>query len=122
MIKSIVKVLIAVMLANALWRVASAYISYYKFKDAVTEVAIYSSGKTTEQLRDKVMELAAMYDEPLAAEAVDIRLEEHHTYIDGTYTKPVVLLPGYVYQWPFALNVDGFVVVPPKFGDLANPK
>ncbi len=122
MIKTIIKLAIVALLANALWRIGNAYLSYYKFKDAVAELAIYSSGKSDDQIKDKVMELAASYDEPLSADAVTIRREEHHTYIDGAYTKPVAVFPGYEYQWQFSLNVDGYVLVPPKFGDLANPQ
>jgi len=121
--KAIIKILIVLLIANALWRVASAYISHYRFEDAVLELATRSTGKTSsEQLKDKVMELAATYDEPVDADAVAIRREEHHTYIDSTYKKPILLFPWYEYQWPFTLSVDGFVVVPVKLGDLTNPK
>lgn len=122
MIKAMIKIAIVLLLANALWRAGSAYISYYKFKDAVLELAIHSGGKTDDQLRDKVMELAAAYDEPIEASAVAIRHEEQHTFIDGAYRKPVLLFPGYEFQWPFTVSVDGFVIVPVKLGDLANPQ
>ena len=114
MIKSLIKVLIAVALANALWHVASAYISYYKFNDSVHELAIHNPGRSESQLKDKVVELAAMYDEPLDAEAIAVRKEPGHIYVDASYTKPVSLFPGYNYQWPFVIKVDGFVIEPPK--------
>ena len=114
MIKSIIKILIAVALANALWHVASAYLSYYRFKDSVNELAIRSSGRTESQLKAKVVELAAMYDEPLEAEAVEVRKDEQHTYIDGSYVKTISLFPGYDYPWPFVIKIDGFVIVPTK--------
>jgi hypothetical protein len=118
--KALIKILIAVLIANALYHIASAYISYYRFQDAVLELAIHGSDKRTEQLRDKVLALAATYDEPI--DAVAIRREEHHTFIDGKYKKPVALLPGYEYSWPFTLSVDGYVIVPTKLGDLTNPQ
>ena len=55
MIKSIIKALIAVALANALWHVASAYMSYYRFKDAVSELSLHSLDKSESQIRDKVV-------------------------------------------------------------------
>jgi hypothetical protein len=122
MIKSIIKLLMAIAIANAIWRGASAYVSYYRFEDAVRELATHSSDWTEGQIKDKVVELAATYEEPLDADAIAVRREEHHTYIDGSYIKPVALFPGYEYQWPFTLKVDGFVLVPAKAGDLANPK
>ncbi len=112
MIKSVLKIVIAVLIANALFRVASAYISYYKFQDAVSEVAIRSSNQTDDQVKARVAELAAQYEEPLDADDVMVSRTEQHTYIDANYTKPVAVLPGYQYQWPFSLKVDGYVIEP----------
>jgi hypothetical protein len=122
MIKSVVKILIAIAIANALWRVSSSYISYYRFKDSVDDLAIHSGGRTDPQLRDRVVELAGMYDEPVDPEAIDIRRNEQHLVIAASYTKPVSLFPGYEYQWPFRMNVDAVVIGPARFGDLSNPK
>jgi len=105
-IKTLIKLAIVVLLANAIWRVGSAYVSYYRFKDAVTEVAINSRNKTDDELHQKVMELAMQYDEPIADDAVAIRHDENRTYIDASYTQPVALFPGYEYPWSFSLSVD----------------
>ena len=106
MIKTLIKLAIIVLIANAIWRAGSAYLSYYKFKDAVTDVAIGSRNKTDDQLREKVMSLAMEYDEPIDPDAITIRREENRLYITGSYTKPVALFPGYEYQWTFSLNAD----------------
>jgi hypothetical protein len=106
MIKTLVKLAIIVLAANAIWRAGSAYLSYYKFQDAVTDVAINAKNKTDDELREKVMALAMEYDEPIDADAVKIRHEDKHLYIEGSYTKPVALFPGYEYQWNFTLNSD----------------
>jgi len=114
MIKSIIKIAIAVLLANALWRIASAYISYYKFQDAVQEYSIRTGGKSDEEIKNRVAELAAQYEEPVDAEAVEVRKDQQHTYIDARYTKPVAVLPGYEYQWPFSLSADGYLLEPQR--------
>ena len=106
MIKTLIKLAIVVLLANAIWRAGSAYLSYYKFEDAVTDVAIKSRDKTDEELRTKVMVLAMEYDEPIAAEDVTIRREDKHLVIEGSYTKPVAIFPWYDYQWTFSLKGD----------------
>ena len=113
MIKSVIKLVIAVAVANALWHVTSAYLSHYRFTDAIHELAIHSAGRSDSQVREKVVELAATYDAPLDTDAIAVRRDEHHTFIDGSYTKAVSLFPGFDYQWPFALKVDGFVIPPP---------
>lgn len=106
MIKTIVKLAIVVLLANAIWQAGSAYVSYYRFKDAVTDVAINSKNKTDDELRAKVMDLAMEYDQPIAADGVAIRREDTHIYIEGSYTKAVAIFPGYEYQWAFSLSAD----------------
>ena len=114
MIKGVIKLLIVVAVANALFHVASAYLSYFRFKDAVSELALHSADKSESQIKEKVIELAATYGEPLDVQAVEVRRNEEHTFIEGRYTKTVALFPGYEYPWPFSINVDGFVIRPPE--------
>jgi hypothetical protein len=120
-IKTIIKLAIVALLANAVWRVGSAYISFYKFKDAVSELALHSKGKSVDEIKSKVLELAEMYDEPLDADDVSVRREDPHTIVESSYKKQVLLAPGFEYAWPFTLNVDEMVINPTKLGDLTNP-
>ena len=121
MIKSIVKIIIAVLIANAIWRIASAYISYYKFEDAVQEYSVRTAGKSDNEVRSRVAELASQYEEPIDADAISIRREERHTYIDLNYTKPVTVVPGFDYQWPFSVKADGYVIEPQRVTDPEPP-
>ena len=110
MIKLIIKLAIAGLIANAAWRLGSAYASFYRFKDSVSETALYAKGKTDQELRQRVLELASMYDAPINDESLEVRRETSHILITGSYTKPVDILPGVQYQWPFTLNVDSLIV------------
>src|SRR5215468_5579107 len=121
MIKAIIKLVIVALFANAIWRVGSAYISFYRFKDAVDEMALHSKGKTVEELKDKVLDLAASYDEPIDAEGLSVRRQDPHLIVEGAYKKRVLLAPGFEYAWPFTLHVDEMVIASVKLGDLANP-
>jgi hypothetical protein len=105
-IKNIIKLAIVVLLANAIWRGGSAYLSYYKFNDSVTDVAINSRNKTDDELKAKVMALAMEYDEPIDADAVTISHEGNRVVIEGAYTKSVALFPGYEYLWKFSVRGD----------------
>ncbi len=123
MIKSFLKVVIAILIANAIFRVASEYVTHYRFNDAVTELATHSVGKSDAQVKDKVLERAATYDEPIDAEALSVQQDEHHTFVQTKYTKPIAIVPGFEVQWPFSLDVDGFVIAPPpRPGELPNAK
>ncbi|HMF28101.1 MAG TPA: hypothetical protein VKE42_04975, partial [Candidatus Cybelea sp.] len=61
---------------------------------------------TDDELREKVMALAMEYDEPIDPDAVTIKREGKHVVIEGAYTKPVALFPGYEYQWNFSVRGD----------------
>ena len=120
--KAIIKILIAIALANALYQASTAYISFYRFKDSVDELVTHTAGRSDGQLKDRVAELAATYGEPVDGDAVDVRHDQNHLYIDMSYTKPVALFPGYVYEWPFRIDADGLLINPTKLDDLTNPK
>jgi hypothetical protein len=118
--KTLIKLAIAIAIANALFQVGTAYLSYFQFKDAVDELATHTTG-TDAQMRDRIVELAVKYDEPVDPEAISIRREEHHTLIETTFIKDVQLFPGYVRKWPFELKVDGFVITQQKITGSPNP-
>ena len=108
--KLIIKLAIVALLANAVWRVGSVYAAYYRFTDAVQQTTLYRGEKTDDQIRDRVFELAADYDIPVNDETLTVRRENNHTIVRGAYKRPIDLLPGFTYQWPFTVDIDTFVV------------
>lgn len=114
--KAIFKLIVVALLANALWRVGTAYASFYRFKDSVYEAAIQEA-TTEEELRQKIAGLAETYDLPLTEDAITVTRDVHHTTIQGSYKKPVAVLPGYEYPWAFNLDIDAYVIAPPVSRD-----
>jgi hypothetical protein len=106
LLKLLVKLAIAALIANASWHLGSAYMSFYRFKDAVQHSAQFSSLRSDDQIRQRVLELASDFDVPVTADLFTVRRETYHIYVNGAYTQPVQLLPGYTYAWPFTLNID----------------
>lgn len=121
MIKLIIKLALVALVANATWRVGNAYVSFYKFRDSVSESAQFSRGASDDQLHARIMELAAQFDVPVGDDDFTIRRDHDHTFIDGTYTQPIEVVPGYKYPWSFSWNVDAYTVVAPRI-DLNNPQ
>ena len=107
--KLLIKLAVVALLANATWRLGMEYLTHYRFADSVQEAAI-DSGQTDAQLRQHVLELAAKYDVPLTDEALTIRTEERRRYINGTYVKPITILPGYNRNWSFTLGIESYVI------------
>ena len=106
MIKALIKLVIVALLANASWRVASAYIAHYKFTDSVQQTTLFRGKRTDDVLRTRVFELALDYDIPVTEENLSLRSEDHHTIVEGEYTREIELLPGFRYAWPFSFHID----------------
>jgi len=108
--KFILKLLIVALIANATWRVGSAYLNYYKFKDAVRETTQHRGTKSDEQIHDKVFELVNEYDIPVTDQTLTITTRDNHTIVEGAYTRTLEIVPTFKYDWPFKVYVDTFVV------------
>lgn len=111
--KLLIKLAVAGLIANAAWRLGSEYATHYRFSDAVHQ-AVTLRDLSEPQLRQRVQNLAAEYGVPLPDDAVAIRRENQHTYVEGSYVRPIWLLPGYERPWTFTLAVDGYIIEPPK--------
>jgi hypothetical protein len=120
-VKTVLKLIVVVLMINALWRLGAAYVSFYEFKDSV-RLAAMAQGQSDDILRQKILELASTYGVPLAEDDIAIRRDQHHTYVETSYKAVVAVLPGYKYEWPFKVDVDAYVIVPPdESRDLARP-
>jgi hypothetical protein len=108
MIRLVLKLALAALIANAVWRTGSVYAQYYKFKDAVQQTTQYAADNTDDDLRARIMELASQYDLPIDEDDFTIRHSGDHTITDGAFTRPIELLPNYRYPWPFSWHTDTF--------------
>ena len=118
MIKATLRFIVVALAAYASWNVFVAYSAHYKFKDAVESASQYGSERTQEELRRRVLKLAEQFEVPVEAQGFSVRRKDKHTIIDGSYARPVALLPGFLYRWPFSWHVDTYTVKPPKLDGL----
>jgi hypothetical protein len=119
MIKLVIKLGIAALIANAAWQAGQTFADHYQFRDEVRQAALIR-GQTDAQLQSRVLELAANYDIPLTAEALSIRREERHIYVEGSYVRTVPIAPRLDYPWKFDWEVDAYIVDPVKLQDLTH--
>jgi hypothetical protein len=107
MVKLLVKLALTALVANAVWRLGSAYLQFYRFSDAVSQVVQSAPMNSRDDLDRRVIDLASQYDIPLSSGDITVKQDErNHTTVEGAYTKPIDFAPGYQYPWPFALHVD----------------
>ncbi|MEP7305351.1 MAG: hypothetical protein ABJA98_07550 [Acidobacteriota bacterium] len=107
MLKAIVKLAFAALIANAVWRLGTAYMQFYRFTDAVTQTAQFGPARSRADLPRRIIELASEYDVPLSVDDLMVQYDNRsHTVVDGSYVLPIDLAPGYRYPWPFTIHVD----------------
>ena len=121
MIRALVKLALAAFIVNAAWRIGSAYATHLKFRDAVREVATYDRFGEAD-LRQKVLSLAEQFDIPLDDDSLKITTEDRQTLIEGSYVRPIQLLPSYEYPWTFQWSIEAIRDVRPQsLQDLKRP-
>jgi len=92
--------------------------SWPSFREAAAQ---YGSEKSDDELRAKVLEIAAEHDVPQPAEGFTLKRENAHTIIDGSYTQPIEIFPGVSYPYTFVWHTDTFVDQAQKL-NLGPPK
>lgn len=107
----LLKLLLVLLVLNALWRVGSAYWQFYQFRDKVQETAQFSAGRTDSEVHERVMQQANELVVPVAPESVRIRRDGQHTYIDLAYVKNIELVPRAMTRpWPFKVSVEAWAM------------
>ena len=114
MIKSLIKLGLVVLIANATWRVGNAYLSHYRFIDDVQQLTHYRGDKSDAEIHDRIFVLASQHDIAVTDETLTIQREENRTIVDGAYKKSIEFLPRVIYDWPFTIHVDMPIVDPLK--------
>jgi hypothetical protein len=110
--KLLIKLAITAFLANAAFRIGTEYLTHYKFRDSVREAAMYKAA-SDDELRQRVLETAAAYSIPLKDDDFTIRRDSTEAFIQGSYTKPIELVPGFPYAWRFNWEVEAIVSTVP---------
>ncbi len=127
MLKTLVKIAVALVVLHGAFRIGNAYWTFYRFEDALQDLAQFGERKTTAQVCDQAMDIAAGLGVPIAAAGLTIRRGTDPPYncqdgqvaaepgaaaqasaqmsISGSYVDRVQVLPGYFYPWQFAPSV-----------------
>ena len=106
MIRTLLKLALVALVANAGWHLFGAYSPNYKFEDAIEYAAQNRGSLSDEALQQRILEMAAQFEVPVTASDVTVSRRGNHTLVDVSYVRPVDLAPGFRYPWPFSFHVD----------------
>jgi hypothetical protein len=104
--KAVFKLAVAVLVANVAWHAWLVSSSFYKFRDAVQSASQSAYGRSDDEVRGRVMELASAYSVPIREEDFTLRRDAKQLFIDGSYVQRIEVVPGYSFPWTFDLHID----------------
>jgi hypothetical protein len=109
MFRKLVQVAIFLLVANAVYRIAPVTVHYVQFKDALQELVLFATPKTTDaELVDRAMALADEHSIPLERDDVQVRRVNGQLTIDASYVETMKVLPGYDYVRQFDVEAKAF--------------
>ena len=106
MLRTLLKLAVVALVANAAWHLFGAYSPNYRFQDSVQYAAQNRGQMSDEVLKDKIVELAGQFDVPVTANDVAITQQGAHTLVDISYVRRIELAPSFTYPWNFSIHVD----------------
>ena len=106
MLRTLLKLAVVALVANAAWHLFGAYSPNYRLQDGIQYAAQNRGQMSDEALRDKIVEIAGQFDVPLNAGDIAISQQGTHTLVDLSYVRPIELAPGFKYPWPLSIHVD----------------
>jgi hypothetical protein len=113
LIKTLVKLLIALAVVNAAARAGMTAWSYYQLKDAAQQLVLFGAGVPTAELSQQILAKAVELDVPLEPQNIDIGRERNRTVVHASYTQPVEFFPNFIYPLDLSFSVETFAVGSP---------
>jgi hypothetical protein len=111
--KTVLKLVVAVALLNAVVRGADAAWNYYQIKDAAQRTLLFGSSSTSAQLKAQIMATAVDLQVPLKSEDLSVRRQGNRRVAEARYTKPIEFFPNYPYPVQFSFTVESVTVGAP---------
>jgi hypothetical protein len=108
--KTVLKLVIAIALLNAVVHGADSVWNYYQLKDAAERALLFGAQRSSQQVHAQIMETAGELRLPLMPEDLSIRWRDGRRIAEASYTQQIEFFPNYLYPILFSFNVDTPVV------------
>jgi len=104
--KTVLKLVIAVALLNAVVRGADSAWNYYQLKDAAQRALLFGTQASSRQIHEQIMERANELRIPLVPNNLTVSWRAGRRIAEANYTQPIEFFPRYQYPVLFSFNVD----------------
>jgi hypothetical protein len=104
--KTLFKLVIAILVLNAAVRGAMAMWQYYQFKDAAQQIVLFSQRAEPEDIQADIVARATELRVPVQPDDIKVSRDGQRTVAEGSYTTPVEFFPNYAWPVKFTFIVD----------------
>jgi hypothetical protein len=108
LIKTVLKIAIALAIINAAFHAGEAAWRYYQLKDAAQQLIVFGSQEHTNELHNRILAKAAELRIPLMPENVTVHRDGNRTSVEGAYTQPVEYFPNLVYPVDLTFSIESY--------------
>jgi hypothetical protein len=108
MVRKVLNLAVFLLIANAVYQIAPVVVHHFQFRDALGELALFSTKLSDSEIVDRTMTLAQENSIPLIREYVQVRHSNGTLSIDATYVDSLRYLPGLQYPWQFDAAAKAF--------------
>ena len=104
--KTLFKLVIAILVLNGAVRGALAMWQYYQFKDAAQQVVLFGQRSDPEEIQANIVAKGTEMSLPVRADDIKVSRDGTRTVAQGFYVRPVEFFPNYPYPVKFTFVVD----------------
>ena len=116
MIRTAVKIVVALLIAHALYQFIPPYVQYHLFKDDVKQTALFAGGAPEGEVAEQVLQHAADRDVPLDRQGLAVWRVGNETFIEAAYEQPIRILPWYTWLWQVEVSASARQLSPRRVG------
>jgi hypothetical protein len=115
-LKTLLKLVIAVAVLNAVYRGGMAAYTYFQIRDQTEQLLVFDTNSTPEQLETAIIQLAQAEGVALTEETVTVERTGARTSARAGYVASVEFFPSVVYPIPLSFDVSSVSTGPLKPG------
>ena len=104
--KTIIKLVIAIVIANAAIRVGLVAAKYYQLKDQTQELLTFSANATPNELQNQLIAKAEALGVPIVPDDITVTRDGLRTVANIAYSQSVEVFPNYKYPIKFQFTAD----------------
>lgn len=110
--KTIIKIIVAVVVLLACFNIGRALLAEYRFEDAVHDALLFDPRMNDAEITKMVLETASNYDITIDPGDIEVTQQGPDVKVDMSYTSTIVVIPGVLEkEWTFTPSASTRLLV-----------